>query len=79
MGFPALNIVPSGRSRVVYTEWQQRQLRLVQCFFYWRILAKFQPDKYDFDLHKGFFMGKVNGPNSPDFEIQKFEIARVLR
>jgi len=36
-------------------------------------------DKYDFDLHKGFFMGKVNGPNSPDFEIQKFEIARVLQ
>jgi hypothetical protein len=52
---------------------------LVQCFFYWWIVAKFQPDKYDFDLHNGFLMGKVNGPNSPDFEIKKFEIARVLR
>ncbi len=61
------------------TEWQQRQLRLVQCFFYWWILTKFQPEKYDFDLHNGFFMRKVNGPNSPDFVIQKFEIARVLR
>jgi hypothetical protein len=64
---------------MVYTQWQQRQLRLVQCFFYWWILAKFQPHKYDFNLHNGFFMGKVNGPNSLDFEIENLEIARVLR
>jgi hypothetical protein len=29
-----------------------------QCFFYWRIFVKFWSEKYDFDLYKGFFMGK---------------------
>jgi hypothetical protein len=32
-----------------------------------RLLAKFRPGKYDFDLYKGFFIEK-NGPNSPDSE-----------
>jgi hypothetical protein len=36
-------------------------------FFYWRIFAKFPPEKYDFDLHNGFFMERKN-PISPDFE-----------
>ncbi len=30
-----------------------------QCVFQWRIFAKFLPKKYDFDLHKGFLMGKI--------------------
>jgi hypothetical protein len=34
----------------------------------WRIFAKFQPENYDFDLYKGFFMKKKKEPNSPDFE-----------
>jgi hypothetical protein len=38
-----------------------------QCLFEWRIFAKFRPEKYDFDLHKGFFMNKLD-PNSPAFE-----------
>jgi hypothetical protein len=25
-------------------------------FFQWRTFAKFRPEKYDFDLYKGFFM-----------------------
>jgi hypothetical protein len=42
---------------------------LKQCFFYWQILAKFQPEKYYFDdLHKGFFIKKKENPNLPDFE-----------
>jgi len=28
-------------------------------FFYWRIFAKFRPEKYDFNLFKGFFMWKM--------------------
>jgi hypothetical protein len=39
--------------------------------------AKFQPEKYYFDLQKGNFMGK-NYPNSPDFEEFFFQIAKVL-
>lgn len=38
-----------------------------QRFFYWRIFAKFPPERYDFDLYKGFFM-KTKRPKSPDFE-----------
>ncbi len=48
-----------------------------QCFFDWRIFAKFRPEKYDFDLHKGFFHEKTD-PNSPDFEEFFFQIARFL-
>jgi len=33
-------------------------------------IAKFQPEKYDFNLCKGFSMEK-NGPNSPDFQLKK--------
>jgi len=29
---------------------------LIQCFAYWQIFAKFQPEKYDF---KGFFIEKM--------------------
>jgi hypothetical protein len=29
-----------------------------QYFFYWQNFAKFQPEKYDFEQHKGFFMRK---------------------
>jgi hypothetical protein len=36
-----------------------------------RNLTKFPPKKYDFDLHKGFCMGKKKGSNSPDFEKKK--------
>ncbi len=32
---------------------------LGQCFSYWQIFSKFQPEKYDFYLHKGFFLGKM--------------------
>jgi len=32
-----------------------------------KLFAKFQPEKYDFALYKGFFMEK-NDPNLPDFE-----------
>jgi hypothetical protein len=28
------------------------------CFFYWQIFSKFQRENYDFNLYKGFFMGK---------------------
>jgi hypothetical protein len=28
-------------------------------------------------IYKGFFIGEKNGPNSPDFELIKFQIARV--
>jgi len=28
-------------------------------FFLWRDFAKFPPEKYDFDLYKGFFMEKM--------------------
>jgi len=35
--------------------------------------AKFQAEKYDFDLYKGFFFGK-NGPNSPDFKETKSKL-----
>jgi hypothetical protein len=31
-----------------------------QRFFYWRIFTKFQPQKYDLDLYKGFFLEKMN-------------------
>ncbi len=31
--------------------------------------------KYDFDLYKKNLMGKENGPNSPDFELKKFQIS----
>jgi hypothetical protein len=44
-------------------------------FFYWRFFAKFRPEKNDFDLYKRFLMGKENGPNSPDFELKKFQIS----
>ncbi len=37
----------------------------------------FQPEKYDFDLYKGFFM-KKDGPNLPDFEGIKIQISRFL-
>jgi hypothetical protein len=30
-------------------------------------IAKFRPEKYDFDLYKGFYLWKKNGTNSPDF------------
>jgi hypothetical protein len=30
-----------------------------KCFFTWRVFAEFGPEKYDFDLYKGFFMGKT--------------------
>jgi hypothetical protein len=41
----------------------------LQCFFYWRIFAKFRPgeNRYDFHIYKGFSMEK-NDPNSPYFE-----------
>jgi hypothetical protein len=38
-----------------------------QRLFYWRIFAKFSPEKYDFDLQKRFFLERKS-PNSPDFE-----------
>jgi hypothetical protein len=28
-------------------------------FYYWQLLVKFQLEKYNFDLYKGFFMGKM--------------------
>jgi hypothetical protein len=37
----------------------------------------FQPEKYDFDLYKGFFM-KKDGPNLPDLEGIKIQISRFL-
>jgi hypothetical protein len=41
------------------------------------VFSKPRPEKYDFDLYKGSFMGK-NAPYSPDFQEKKFHIARVL-
>ncbi len=46
-------------------------------FFYWRIFAKFRPEKHGFDMYKRFFMEKKNGPNSPDFENKDSKIARL--
>jgi hypothetical protein len=40
----------------------------VFCFGEWNF-AKFRPEKYDFDLYKGFYLWKKNGTNSPDFGI----------
>jgi hypothetical protein len=37
-----------------------------QRFFYWRIFAKFRPQKYDFALYKGFLMKEI--PKLPIFE-----------
>ncbi len=28
-------------------------------FFFWKKFAKFQPEKYDFDISKGFFMERM--------------------
>jgi hypothetical protein len=36
-------------------------------FLLGRSFAKFQPEKYNFHLYKGFSMEKI-GPNSPDFK-----------
>jgi hypothetical protein len=38
--------------------------------------AKFQPEKYDLNLYKGFTQGK-NGPNLPDFEGKKNAICQI--
>jgi hypothetical protein len=38
-----------------------------QWLFYWWIFVKFQPEKHDFNLCKGFFMEKI-GVSSPNFE-----------
>jgi hypothetical protein len=38
----------------------------VPVFMFWRNFAKFRPQKYDFDLYKGFFMEKKD-PKSPNF------------
>jgi hypothetical protein len=48
-------------------------------FFIWNFAKKFGPEKYDFDLYKGFSM-KKKGPKSPDFEIyiNKFQIFTFL-
>jgi hypothetical protein len=32
---------------------------MIQCFFEGRNFAKFQPEKYDFSLYKGFFIEKL--------------------
>jgi len=50
----------------------------ISVFFGGRNFAKFQPEKSDFDLFKGFFMEKI-GPNSPDFRNKlKIQTARFL-
>jgi hypothetical protein len=41
-------------------------------FFFW--VAKFVPRKYDFDLCKGFFMGK-NGPKFSNCGKKKLQFA----
>jgi hypothetical protein len=51
-------------------------LKLGHCLFFWRKLAKFQPEKYDFDLYKGSSMEK-NDPNLSDFERKK-KISKLL-
>jgi hypothetical protein len=45
------------------TDMAQAQQLNLQCFFYWRIFAKFRPgeNSYDFDIYKGFSMEK-KGP-----------------
>jgi hypothetical protein len=40
-------------------------------------LPNFRPEKYGFNLCRGFIMVK-NDTNSPDFEEKKFQIARFL-
>jgi len=37
-------------------------------FWYGEISPNFDLEKYDFNLFKGFFMGKKKGPNSPNFD-----------
>ncbi len=44
-----------------------RALHLEPVFLLLVNFAKFQPQKYDFDLYKRFFIGKKNDPNLPDF------------
>jgi hypothetical protein len=49
-----------------------------QCFFYWRILAKIQAEKCDFNQYKWFLMGKMV-QNSQISKKQKFQIARFVQ
>jgi hypothetical protein len=39
------------------------ELPISQCFFYWRIVAKFRPGKYDFDSYKRLCDVTQNSPN----------------
>ncbi len=41
------------------------------------VFAEFGPEKYDFDLYKGFFMGKT-AQICQIFEIWKFQIVKIL-
>jgi hypothetical protein len=38
--------------------------------FFFLLLAKFRPEKYDFGQYRGIFHGKI-GPNSQDFTGKK--------
>ncbi len=40
------------------------------CFFYWKIFTQFQYENYDFNLYKGFFMGK-KWPKFTKIQIKK--------
>ncbi len=37
----------------------QNLTKEIQCLCYWKIFVKFQPQKYDFNLNKGFLMEKM--------------------
>ncbi len=60
-----------------------------QRFFYWRIFAKFRPEKHGFDLYKGFFMEKKMAqirqilklmiPRSPGYMIISRRQPRILK
>jgi hypothetical protein len=40
--------------------------------------VKFQPEKYDFNIFKGFFTAKKSDPNFSDFIEKQIQIARFL-
>ncbi len=51
----------------------------VPVFFYWRIFAKIQPEKCNFDQSKAFFMGKKWSKFAKFRKKYKIQIARFLQ
>jgi hypothetical protein len=59
-----------GRSQ--YDVRKQNKLPCFWCFLFWQNFRKFQPEKYDINLCKGFYIEKYD-LNSPDFKGTKIK------